>query len=250
MNDNVKSVVTFLSGAAIGGVVTWLSVKKYYEVKADIEVESVREAYNKKLEAIEPPVTSVDGEIEGPETIEDAKVHLDKTKSSIVKELVNKPPMTDYTKMFKRKDNTELELHEVTRDAKEDALAEAEVPPEDEPMTDAEDAMEQMAYEDNKLNGAHRDALPAHVIDRSDFELTCEHYDKITLLYYQPDDMLTNEENEIIGWSDAIGDEVAKAMDTTKVGENDDDCLCIRSDKLMCDFEINKIWSSFGGNEE
>lgn len=256
MNQSLKNVLIFLSGAAAGGVTTWLSVKKYYELKADLEVESVREAYNRKIEKYEPTKSSVDGELEGPETIEDDEdARLGKTKSSIVRELNNKPPLTDYTKYFKAKENGKtLDLKETLRDAKEDAKdidpAELEGPQDDEPYTDEEDNEEQMAYDDHKLNGAHKDAGPAHVIDKSDFELTCENYDKITLLYYQPDDMLTNEEDEVIGWSDIVGEEVETALENTSFTSNDDELIHVRSDVLMTDFEIQKIFNSNGGNEE
>ena len=258
MNQSLKNVLIFLSGAAAGGVTTWLSVKKYYELKADLEVESVKEAYNRRMEKYEPTKSSVDGEIEGPEEIEessDEDARLGRTKSSIVKELNNKPPLTDYTKFFKNKeDGKTLDLKETLRDAKEDAKdidpAELEGPEDDEPYTDEEDNEEQMAYDDHKLNGAHKDAAAAHIIDKSDFELTCENYDKITLLYYQPDDMLTNEEDEVIGWSDIIGEEVETALEGSSWTENEDDLIHVRSDVLMTDFEIQKIFNSNGGNEE
>lgn len=263
MNQNLKNFVCFLTGAAAGGVSTWLAVKKYYELKADLEVESVKEAYNRKVEKFEPVKSSVDGEIEGPDEI-DEDIKQGRTKSSIVKELNNKPPLTDYTKFFKEKGNEKtLDLKETLRDAKSDAEseedavygedidpAELESPEDDKPYTDEEDANEQIAFDDHQLNGAHKDAGPACAIDISDFELTCANYDKLTLHYYQPDDLLTNEEGEIIGWSDLIGEELAPVIDDTDFDSNSEDHLYIRSDKLMCDFEVQKIFDGFGGNEE
>lgn len=247
MNQNLKNFICFLTGAAAGGVATWLSVKKYYELKADLEVESVRDAYNRKVEQYEPVKSSVTGELEGPEEI-DEDVKQGRTKSSIVKELNNKPPLTDYTKFFKEKESGKtLDLKETLRDAK----ADAEEPEEgtDDSMY-GEDEPTSIEKEDEALNGAHKDAGPAHVIEVSDFELTCANYDKITIHYYQPDDMLTNEEGEIIGWSDIIGEEIENAMNSVGFSDSDDDCIYVRSDKLMCDFEVQKIFDGFGGNEE
>lgn len=247
MNQNLKSFICFLTGAAAGGVSTWLAVKKYYELKADLEVESVRNAYNRKVEQYEPVKSSVDGEIEGPEEI-DEDIKQGRTKSSIVKELNNKPPLTDYTKFFKEKENEKtLDLKETLRDAKSDA--EEDIDPAEDDMY-GDDESTSIEKEDEALNGAHKDAGPAHVIDISDFELTCANYDKITIHYYQPDDLLTNEEGEIIGWSDIIGEEIEHAMDSVGFSDSDDDCIHVRSDKLMCDFEVQKIFDGFGGNEE
>lgn len=252
MNQNLKSFICFLTGAAAGGVATWLSVKKYYELKADLEVESVREAYNRKVEKFEPTKSSVDGEIEGPEEI-DEDIKQGRTKSSIVKELNNKPPLTDYTKFFKEKESGKtLDLKETLRDAKSDAEEDID-PAKESPSEDdmyGDDETTSIEKEDEALNGAHKDAGPAYVIDISDFELTCANYDKLTIHYYQPDDLLTNEEGEIIGWSDIIGEEIEHAMDSVGFSDSDDDCIHVRSDKLMCDFEVQKIFDGFGGNEE
>lgn len=253
MNQNLKNVLIFLTGAAAGGVGTWLAVKKYYELKADLEVESVRNAYNRKVEQFEPIKSSVDGEIEGPEEI-DEDVKQGRTKSSIVKELNNKPPLTDYTKFFKEKESGKtLDLKETLRDAKSDAEEDIDPAKEESPSEDdiyGDDESVSLEKEDEALNGAHKDAGPAHVIEVSDFELTCANYDKITIHYYQPDDMLTNEEGEIIGWSDIIGEEIENAMNSVGFSDSDDDCIYVRSDKLMCDFEVQKIFDGFGGNEE
>lgn len=252
MNQNLKSFICFLTGAAAGGVGTWLAVKKYYELKADLEVESVREAYNRKVEKFEPVKSSVDGEIEGPEEI-DEDVKQGRTKSSIVKELNNKPPLTDYTKFFKEKgDEKTLDLKETLRDAKSDAEEDIDPAEEESPSEDdmyGDDETTSIEKEDEALNGAHKNAGPAYVIDISDFELTCANYDKLTIHYYQPDDLLTNEEGEIIGWSDIIGEEIEHAMDSVGFSDSDDDCIHVRSDKLMCDFEVQKIFDGFGGNE-
>lgn len=250
MNQNLKSFICFLTGAAAGGVATWLSVKKYYELKADLEVESVREAYNRKVEKFEPTKSSVDGEIEGPEEI-DEDVKQGRTKSSIVKELNNKPPLTDYTKFFKEKESGKtLDLKETLRDAKSDAEDEEPEEIDEDTMYGEDEETVSIEKEDEALNGAHKDAGPAYVIDVSDFELTCANYDKLTIHYYQPDDLLTNEEGEIIGWSDIIGEEIEHAMDSVGFSDSDDDCIHVRSDKLMCDFEVQKIFDGFGGNEE
>lgn len=44
----MKNVFIFLSGAAIGGVVTWKLIEKHYKDLADEEIESVIEAFRKR----------------------------------------------------------------------------------------------------------------------------------------------------------------------------------------------------------
>ena len=256
MNNNVKGLLLFLTGGVVGSVSTYFAVKKYFELKADIEVESVRDAYNRRVSELEPSVNSLDGDIEGPETIDDGRVHLDGAKSSIARELNNKPPLTDYTKFFKEKDErTSLDLKEITRDPKEevseDELAEAEGPTDDEPYTDEEDEDETLNFEDHQLNGKHKKAMeddtPPYLIDKSDYDLTCSNYDKITLLYYIADDIVINEDNEIEGnVRSLIGDMISEEG----FDQNDEEVMYVRNDKLTSDFEIQKVYSEYTGEND
>ncbi|SFU32955.1 hypothetical protein [Butyrivibrio sp. INlla21] len=253
MNQSFKNVLIFLTGTAVGSVSTFFAVKKIFELKADLEVESVRDAYNNRLAEIEEFRSSMDGELEGPETI-DEKVHLDEHKSSIARQLNNKPPLTDYTKYFVgSKSNEELDLKEVTRDPHDEIdedtdPAELEGPEDDEPYTDEEDKDETLNYEDHELNGKHKkakeDGKPPYLIDKGDYDLTCDNYDKISLLYYLPDDIVVNEDNEIEGnVRTLIGNLIAE----TGFDQDEEEVMYVRNDILSSDFEIQKIFSEYTG---
>ena len=258
MNNTLKNTIIFLSGAAVGGVSTYLTVKKYYEVKADLEVESVRDAYNKKIEKYEPIKTSVDGELEGPEEIDDGKIHLNGEKSSIARYLNNKPPLTDYTKYFVGKDDSkDLTLKEITRDPHDEVdeegidLAESEGPEDDEPYTDEEDRDETLNYEDHQLNGKHKKAIAEditpYVIDKSDYELTCDNYDKQTLLYYIADEIVINDDHEIVGNYRTL---IGNAIEEDGFDQNDEEVMYVRNDKLTTDFEIQKVYMEYTGEND
>lgn len=54
MNNNIKEPLIFAAGAALGALVTWLSVKMYYRDHAQEAIDSMKEVYiNVKKEAIE-----------------------------------------------------------------------------------------------------------------------------------------------------------------------------------------------------
>ena len=238
MKDSLKTLFMFSFGAAVGSVVTFFGVKKYYEVKADLEVESVRDAYNNRISEIEPIKTSIDGDIKGPKTIDsDEKHYSKKNVSDIVKSLNNKPPLTDYTKYFK----------ETKEKESDDILAESETPPDDEPYTDEEDKMQTLEYIDHELNGASREAIrddkPPYVIDRESYELTCDHYDKLDLLYYIHDDILCDDDNTEVGRMVLLG----TCIEESGFADNDDESLFVRNDKTMTDFEITKIYTPYEG---
>lgn len=246
MNPKVTNLLYFVAGAAVGAFGMWLSVKKYYELKADLEVQSVKEAFEDKISEIEDKRTSVDGDLEGPEEIE-PEPGVKPTVSSITKMLNNKPPLKDYSKMFKEKskegDDT-LKVKEIVRGDDIDP-AEVESPPDDEPYTEEEDENEQLDYEDHELNGEHRKALledrAPYLIELSDYEMTCANYEKQTLLYYICDDILTDESGDEISPRDVIG----TAIMDSGFGSNDEDTIFVRNDKLMCDYEVTKVFVAY-----
>ena len=230
MNRALKDFCLFSIGAAAGSLTTWLLVKGIYEAKADKEVESVKEAYNRKAEAF-GVLSSVGGEIKGDSEIKDEPIEMVRSTSSIAKKMNNKPPLKDYTKFFENPGSPENE--------------EAASPPEDEPYTDEEDKLQTMECIDSQLNGAHRDAIKEgkepFVIDRSDYELTCEHYDKISLIYYISDDILCEDSGDEVERGKLIGN----LIESSGFDQNEDEELFVRNDRLTSDFEITKIFTKY-----
>lgn len=254
MNRSLSNLIFFVSGIAVGGVSTFLAVKGYFEAKADDEIASVKAAYDKHMEDIEGSKSSMDGEIHGPETIDDAEPGVIKVKSSYVNSsLNNKPPLKDYAKYFKNKDEETVSSGDmqISRDPSEDMiekeLAEAEHPEDDEPYTPEEDEAEQDNYDMYKLNEDHKKAIeenrPPYVIEVSDFELTCAHYPKVTLHYYIQDDIVLTDDDEVVNVHDLLGD----CIEESGFDQNEDDLLYVRNDRLGVDYEIEKLFSQFTG---
>lgn len=252
MNNTLKSVIIFMSGAAVGTTLTFLGVKKCFETKADIEIDEVRKVYEDKINEELGTKSSEDGEIVGPKEIEGEKPLSHK---EIIERMNNKPDLLDYSKFFKEKGERIDGVSETLRDAKEAAdleglseeeLAEMESPPEDEPYTDEEDREESLNYIDHQLNGASRDAIaddkPPYEIEASDFELTCDSYEKISLTYYVFDQIVANDEEEVVDEAILIGD----VIESSGFSSNEDDILFVRNDKIMADFEITKVYEPYG----
>lgn len=249
MDAKVRNVIIFLSGVAVGGVSTFFAVKKYFEDAFDKEVASMKNAYEDRLDELEDNKSSLEGELEGPETIPtetDSLTEEEKAHKELIYKLNNKPDIKDYTKFFKAKGETLNGVSETLRDAKEEVdKAEAESPSDDKPYTDEEDEEEQLEYEDYLLNGEHKKALEEnrkpYAIDPSDYDLTCRNYDKIELLYYVSDDILSNDTGEELNPYETVGDVII----TSGFDNNEDDSLFVRNDKLMCDYMVTKMYVPF-----
>lgn len=87
------------------------------------------------------------------------------------------------------------------------------------------------------------DSPEPYVISFEDFESTKQHYDKNTLYYYEQDDTVTDDAEEILVDTDSlIGD-----MALTLFGElsDDPDAVYIRNDKKSSDFEVLRLNKSY-----
>lgn len=249
MNSTLKNIIIFTLGGAVGATGMYFGIKKHFEDIADAEIYAAREAYNKKVYELEDHNNSIDGSLTGPSNI-DVK--------SKVNALNNKPDiLTDYTKYFNSK-GEKLDITESLRDAKEAAdkegfteeeLAEMESPKDDEPYTDEEDEEESIKYEDHKLNGNHKAAIAdnkdPYEIDTGDYELTCSNYEKIGLNWYVYDEVLANESEEMVDTDLFVG----SVLSDSGFDYDERDVIFVRNDKMMCDFEIKKIYGPFGRNE-
>lgn len=250
MNANVVKALYFVCGATAGATGMYFGLKKYFELKADIEIEACREAYNRRMAEIDKVKSSMDGEIKGPENIDIGK---EPRRSSIAKEFNNKPPMTNYGKYFKdaTPEDEKLNLRETIRDPKEalieQDLAESESPEDDEEMDEEEDDEETNEFEMYQINKDHQDALregrAPYLIDPGRFEMECAHYSKITLHYYISDGIITTDEDEVIDENELLGN----CIETSGFADDDEDLLFVRNDITMADYEIEKMYTQFTG---
>lgn len=259
MNSTLKGIIIFASGAAVGATSMYFALKKYFELKADLEIEEVRKVYDDKVNEIEGVKDSISGDIEGEKEIDGEKL----SHKEIINRLNNKPDLTDYTKYFKEKGTVLPGVNETLRDAKEAAdseglseeeLAERELAEGIDPseMEHPQDDEEEQSLDeiDRELNGASREAIaldkPPYEIEPSDWELTCGNYEKISLTYYQFDQIVANEEEEVIDEALLIGD----VIERSGFDQNSEDVLYVRNDKIMADFEITKVYEAYGKNKD
>lgn len=85
-----------------------------------------------------------------------------------------------------------------------------------------------------------------YVISPDEFS-TFDDYTTISLVYYNGDDVLADEENELIeDLANTVGEDFASHF-----GEYEDDSVFVRNDRLKCDYEIlrdNRSYSDVTGN--
>lgn len=82
-----------------------------------------------------------------------------------------------------------------------------------------------------------------YVIPLDHFMHTNKHYDKLSITYYEEDDTLADDQEEIIpDVSMIIGDEALMCFGE---GSDDPDTVYVRNDKTNTDFEVTRLYKSY-----
>lgn len=212
MNEKLKCSFIFLSGAAIGSVVTRYFVRKKALAMLDDEIEKTKAYFMKKAENEEPEIGHVR------ETVDTLEQNYD---------IPSEAYAVDYTAFYKRK--TEMEL------------AEEEHPEEDEPDEDYKTG-EEMSKE------ADRDGI--EIISRNSYDHDLRQFEKEELIYWVVDgvftdaqeQMLSADPNQIDNLSAIVGTTIYDSgfIDDPEVKE-----IYIRNFNLGCDYRISKTNASY-----
>jgi hypothetical protein len=208
---NTKSIIIFVGGAAVGALTTYKLIKDKYEKFAQDEIDSVLD-YNRRRRA----------------NVERA---LEKSEK---REPVSEMTDEQYEKRYKnvvRKNHYNPDIRPRGRDF-------------DEPDPDDGNGEEELRQQTMAFN-VHNivDYEPPHVISIDSFSDDMQHFDKLTLHYYEVDETLVDEREELISnVEDLIGDE---CLDCFGQDSNDPDIVYVRNERLASDFEIIRLPQSY-----
>lgn len=251
MNNTLKNVIIFTSGAVIGSIATWLSVKTYYESKADSEIEEAGFMYHERLKELSE--IKIDDSINNPEIVpEDGKQvvnGLEDTISSLSKGNGAKAPSKDYTSYFKKGEDKlkEMGLNIKGGDKVVNTIdpAEVEYPNDDEELDEGEQIDEAEDYAMYLVNEEHKQAVaegrPPYIIDSKDFG-TVPGYDTMDLFYYTVDNVLADENKEEVDAPELF---VGDALDDGVWPDDSLESIIFRSDVTMTDVEVHRIDEKF-----
>lgn len=261
MGTNGKVLVAFMSGAAISGVITWWFTKDHYLSKADEEIEQVKAAYAEKLDEyrekhdIQEAAKPYDGG-----DVDDSKVLVTDKESrrDRIKRLREKPPITEYYKMYKGnspKDTMEAADEEIEEEFTEEV---GEVDPADlqHPEDDGEEYNnmdeELLRIDQEERNKAAEEGYSVpYIIDEADFTNGRSDFEKIDLDYWDDGIVTTYEEEEIEDYPDLIGGCLNEVVNGVSFVNNDAmDVLYIRNEAQGVDYCITKQGFAWGKDEE
>jgi gas vesicle protein len=98
-------------------------------------------------------------------------------------------------------------------------------------------------YQEMSRDSIARSRMEPHVITYEEFNETMEEYDKVSINFYEDDEILTDENDEVIPYPvDVIGSE---ALNMFGEGSEDPEIVYVRNDKMGTDYEIARLSKSY-----
>ena len=99
------------------------------------------------------------------------------------------------------------------------------------------------------LRKAREDQKLPYPIDAAEFHNTQQWYEKITLTYFEGNDVLTDDrEDPIINPEEFVGSDYKKLFGM--IDETEPDIVMIRNDRNGCDYEICRVPASYAGSPD
>ena len=195
--------MSFAGGAATGALICFALLKEKYEALANEEIKNMKDYYQKEMENID-------------DAYEEELDNLINTMNRDIRE--EKKTYVDYVKKYSPEEIIKDKYYDMPYpDVIDEDYHEDDGPPEDPPEND-------LQYEE------------PFVISREEFDEGYPHFDKITITYYENDDVLADEQDEVIPDIEAVVgyDSLGRFGDMS-----DDDCVVyVRNGRLGADYEI------------
>lgn len=245
-----KVVVSFLLGAAAGFSGCFFSMKSYFNRKMEKEIQAMRDyAYKWKKNSEE--MKKYADEMYESITGEAPKGEITKEEMQKILKKNNNSPKSSYksssANVNRRKESEKIENIEEEYDSIEEAMVESELDDHvkdyfDQAMTDY------TAYSKNKEAYEHPEEEPGvpiiELITQWEYDNEALSNDKRNLTYFEDDDTLCDEDDEIIdNPAQYIGEEALTAFGSPD--EDEENIIHVRNNSRSCDYEIERIKDSY-----
>lgn len=206
---DIKVIAAFVVGAAAGAAGATLYFKEKYKAESDNEIRQMREYYKKKMAEVEALEDDIPAE-----TVEETKHSAYSSFDSLVKDEEAKKAYVNYNTVNPVESLTKEEFDEMRERAMTAQHPEEE---HDEP----------------------------YILTVEEFEDGRVGYDSIGLSYYEGDDTLVDESEEMVDVDQTIGEE-----NLTWFKDSGTDAMYIRNDRVSCDYEVIRLDGNFYDPED
>lgn len=213
------------AGAMMGFAIAYRKAERKYAKIADEEIAEMRQHYQDKALAAEATAAKVD--LEGLVT--------ERGYKSEAPPMVVAPPTEIVTA------GNEAEKDIDTPENRQEVIENLEPPPETRNVFKEAEVDDVWDYHEERARRSPTAPYVIHYDERHEFE----GYSEMTLTYYEADDVLCNERDEVIGPEDRNQLVGEKSLLLFGHGSNDAAIVFVRNDKLELVFEIVQSPNSY-----
>jgi hypothetical protein len=229
MNKKLKSILIFTAGVGVGALVAYIILNR----RAQTEYLGT---YEETFDDVNDDPGSDFDENQTPDYKEIHEVHKDSmAETAAVRSEDNKVralPRERYKKLVRRYDTLYNKNDDVDP-------AELERPEED----DAEEEEREFQKISQDYYNHNRDNVKPYVITTEEFAEDMNHFDKLTIYYYEDDQTLADENEEMIeDVASVVGDE---ALNEFGRGSDDPEIVYVRNEKMEIDYEVIRLSKSY-----
>lgn len=228
----VTALAAGIGGAIVGGGITYFTVKKTFAERAQRDIDEVKEYYREKFDG--KMVINNYENMPGPAEPEEADLPDSGLTEAQLEEAKNFVEQLKYINDQKAAERIE----EIVEERELSIYDRTEVPPAD--VEEVED-IRLVGYD---RNGLRADNKP-YLISLDEFSNTEDAWSKISLTYYEDDDVLADENDKAIlpGDIDRMVGEIH--LEFFGLRSQDKNIVYVRNGQLSADFEITRNSGNF-----
>jgi len=228
----ILKVTLFAMGAISGFIFAKKMYEKYYADLAQEEINSVKDAYQNRVNTLVPSKEQSENEMPEEEFVfnyEEMKKEMEKKEERINRNFLTRSSLdNNFNEQIKRN-------YHLVND-KNNELEELE---EEENEEEGEFIIDDAGKTEEEMDLTKIDRTLPYIIDDQEFMHEFDHHDKISLYYYREDDVLCDEHEEVINnIEEIIGYDALAALDMQTI-------VWVRNELLCCDYEIILINKSY-----
>lgn len=228
----VTALVSAIGGGMVGGAITYLAVKKSFAERAQRDIDEVKETYRERFEG--KRVVNVYGDMPGPADPSD--VETPKPGSNLSPEDLK--AAQDFVERlgYSVSNGIATETEEETEERMVSIYDRQETPPDD--VEEVESPL-LIGYDREALKRDHKPYLISH----EEFSTTENEWEKISIVYYEDDDVLADEGDKPIDDIEYLIGE--KHLDFFGLRSGDPNQVFIRNPQISTDFEVTRNLGSY-----
>lgn len=230
----VASLVSGIVGAVAGGAITYLTVKKTFAERAQRDIDDVKATYAERFDG--KKIVNAYGNMPGPDAVPEQTVktpvgNISAEELRSAQEFVQRlgyatpPPPPAEVDRPEPGDERTISIYDRT--------------PDPDPGVEVEHPL-LINYDAEALKAAHKPYLISH----EDFYNTETEWDKMSITYYEDDDVLTDEGDRPVDDIDRLVGEQHLDFFGIRSG-GDKNQVFVRNPQLSSDFEITRHSGSY-----